>query len=297
MSKTLAKPLPKHPLPPPAFLQLPDARLAYWTRGQQGTPVLLIMGFLVSGSAWAHQIPALARRHRVAWFDNRGCGLTESPSGFYSTAQLAADALRLMDHLGWERAHITGVSMGGMIAQELALQSLDRVRSLALIATHAGGIRNLLPPLGGIARFLHARLSGASRTATMARLLFPDPFLRHCDPAWLATTMERDFGTTRPLLQRLSQLAAVVRHRTHDRLSQLESLPILIVRPGQDLLVRPQASDTLARALPDAAVLDLPQAGHGVIRQCHRQLNAALLEHYAKADAAAAHGQQTGKPG
>jgi pimeloyl-ACP methyl ester carboxylesterase len=244
------------------------------------------MGFSVPGAAWAHQVPALARNHRVAWFDNRGSGRSEAASGFYSMVDLATDALHLLDRLHWERAHITGVSMGGMIAQELALLAPDRVRSLALIATHPGGLGHLLPPSRGVARFFAARLRGASRAEAMAHLLFPDPFLRHCDHVWLSAVLERDFGYARPLPQRLSQLAAVLRHRSLGRLPRLASIPTLVVRPGQDLLVRPEGSDAIASALPKARLLNLPQAGHGVIRQCHRQLNTALLTHYAEADAA-----------
>ncbi|MCA9537524.1 MAG: alpha/beta fold hydrolase, partial [Myxococcales bacterium] len=130
-----------------------DVELAYEVAGAAGSPVLLIMGFSVPGRAWSGQVPALAERHRVAWFDNRGVGNTQARPGWYSMRLLADDARRLLDHLDWPTAHIVGVSMGGMIAQELAVTVPDRVRSLTLIATHAGGVRARTPTWRGLMRF------------------------------------------------------------------------------------------------------------------------------------------------
>ena len=118
-------------------LELDGARLYYETTGETGTPVLLIMGFAVPMTMWGAQVPALAERHRVIAFDNRGAGKTTARPGLYTMRGFADDAVRLLDHLGVERAHVTGVSMGGMIAQELALGHRDRVLSLSLVATQS----------------------------------------------------------------------------------------------------------------------------------------------------------------
>lgn len=267
----------------PQRAEIRGAKLAYGIRGKTGEPVLLIMGYSLPGHAWVHQIPALARHHRVVWYDNRGSGSTEARAGVHSMVELAEDALALMDHLGWERAHITGVSMGGMIAQELALRWRERVMSLTLIATHAGGGWRSLPALRGPARFLYGRVRGRGFSDLIPELLFPTEFLAACDEEWLAGVMQAEFGKRPPLPQRLSQVAALLRHDTRDRLRQLEGLPTLIVKPALDVLVRPTASDDLQRRIPGSRLLVFPDAGHGLIRQCHRRLNAALLEHYAGA--------------
>src|SRR5262245_40350600 len=98
-----------------------DAELYFEHAGETGTPVLLLTGWAVGGGVWEYQVPALAPRHRVAWLDNRGAGKTTAPTRAWTTAEMARDALALMDHLGWPDAHIVGASMGGMIAQEIAL--------------------------------------------------------------------------------------------------------------------------------------------------------------------------------
>jgi pimeloyl-ACP methyl ester carboxylesterase len=250
--------------------------------------VLLVMGYGVPGRAWVHQVPALSREHRVAWYDHRGCGATEAAPGAYDMALLAGDACRLLDHLGWDRAHLVGVSMGGMVSQELALAHPDRLLSLTLIATHPGGPRARLPGLRGSIGFLRANTARTRqrRFEALKRLLFPEPFLARCDPQWLDDVLQADFGRRVPALLRLSQLAAVMRHDTRDRLHRLGDIPTLIVKPGQDLLVRPSQSDLLARLIPNARLLTFPDAGHGVVRQCHAELNPALLLHFARAEAA-----------
>jgi pimeloyl-ACP methyl ester carboxylesterase len=259
--------------------------LAYDTAGDRGAPVLLLMGYTVPGRAWVHQIPTLAEHHRVAWYDHRGCGDTAAEPGAYTMALLAGDARRLLDHLGWDRVHVVGVSMGGMVGQELALRWPARVRSLALIATHAGGLRNRLPPIEGLATVLRA-LPGPppERRRGLERMLFPDAFLARCDRGWLDRIVRDDFGRPIHPKFRLSQLAAIWRHDTRSRLEALGAIPTLVVKPALDKLVSPEACAHLSRRIPGARLLTYPDAGHGVIRQCAPQLNSDLLDHFAAAD-------------
>src|SRR4029434_10952353 len=93
----------------------------HYVESGSGDPLLMIMGFGGDHQAWAFQVPALAEGYRVITFDNRGAGQSEGPDVAYSTAMMADDAVGLLDVLRIERAHVLGVSMGGMIAQELAL--------------------------------------------------------------------------------------------------------------------------------------------------------------------------------
>lgn len=265
----------------------PGVRLAYDTAGDDGAPVLLIMGYTVPGSAWVHQIPTLSEHHRVAWYDHRGCGDTRAAPGPYTMALLAGDAVRLLDHLGWVTAHIVGVSMGGMVAQELALGWPERVKTLSLIATHAGGLRSRLPPLAGVKGFLRANLGPrGERLKSLERLLFPDAFLASCDRQWLQRVLLNDFGRPIPTRYRLSQLAAVMCHDTRDRLERLRAFPTLVVKPALDKLVSPAACEQLGWRIPGARLVVYPDAGHGVIRQSAAQLNHDLLDHFATAQTA-----------
>ncbi|MCB9786578.1 MAG: alpha/beta fold hydrolase [Deltaproteobacteria bacterium] len=272
-----------------AHLDLDDARIYYETHGEGGSPVLLIMGFAVPSTLWAAQVPALSERHRVVTFDNRGAGKSEAPVGLYTMRGFAEDAIRLLDHLGLERAHVTGVSMGGMIAQELALRHRDRVRSLCLVATHAGGLRSAVPPLRGLSLFARSHLGDRrDRIRHLRRLLYTDSFLASQDGPRLERDLREALGETPPGGHRAAQLGAILRHRTGTRLGALAGLPTLIVKPADDILVAPRHSDRLHRLIPGSRLLEIADAGHGVLGQHAERLNEALLTHYARADRAQA---------
>ncbi len=259
-------------------------RLSFDRAGDHGTPVLLIMGFGMPGRAWMSQVPALSEHHRVAWFDNRGVGESDVPAGPYTMKEMAGDAVSLLDHLAWDDAHVVGVSMGGMIAQELALRHRARVRSLALIATHAGGWNALLPTWKGLQLFLRAnRASGPERVDMLSKLLYTDEFRMSPEIEHLHAEMLENVATPAATRGRLAQFAAVARHRTAPRLLRLSEVPTLIIQPLQDVLIRPSESDRLRRLIPHADFRSFP-AGHGLIRQCADSVNAALLEHFHKVD-------------
>ncbi len=263
------------------------ARLAYGRSGEHGSPVLLLMGFAMPGRAWVHQVPTLAKRHQVAFYDHRGAGNTEAPTGAYTMSLLASDAVRLLDHLGWDTAHVVGVSMGGMVAQHVALEHPERLRSLSLIVTHPGGLRFQPPAALGLYRFAEVNLAKSldDRLAALERLLFPQEFLRSCDRDWLRGVLRRDFDSRINGKKRASQMAAVLRHDTRRRLPELGRHSTLVVQAGQDILIRPAASDALHRGIPGSRLLCFPEAGHGIIRQSAPRLNQALLDHFAAAEA------------
>lgn len=269
--------------------------------GVGGLPVLLIMGFMMPGRAWRLVLPHLGPREACT-FDNRGAGDSEVPAGPYSMTMMAGDARGLLDHLGWPRAHVVGVSMGGMIAQHLALSAPERLASLSLIATHAGGLSHLLPPARGLRPFfeanllaslgrslsrlspgLHGRLA-RQRYAALSRLLFGEDYLRSNDPEALAALLRHDFEPPPPEAGRKGQLAAVLRHRTAGRLHTLADIPTLIVRAPEDRLIDPRHSDALAAAIPSARLVSLDGAGHGLIRQVPERLGGLLAGHFEVAE-------------
>ncbi|MBL8783344.1 MAG: alpha/beta fold hydrolase [Deltaproteobacteria bacterium] len=273
------------------FAQLGDLRMAYDLHGPDAPPpgrlpVLFVMGFGLSGRVWRFVLPEVPDR-RLVTFDNRGAGQTDAPRGPYRMAQLARDALALMDHLGLGRVHLVGVSMGGMVAQEMALADTARFASLTLIATHPGGPAHRLPPPAGIWHFLGANFARSQqrRLDAVARLLFPKAFRTEIGPEWLHRVLAEDFTPPAPAAGRKGQLAAVMRHDTRRRLPSLAGLPTLVIKPLQDKLVAPSGSDRLARMIPGARKLELPDAGHGLIRQKASTLGEALRAHFAAAEA------------
>src|ERR1700686_1005878 len=121
-----------------AFVENQGARI-YWDEQGQGEPVLLIMGLGYPSAMWYRTRPALASHYRTIALDNRGAGQSDTPPGPYSIRLMASDAAAVLEAAGSESAHVFGVSMGGMIAQEFALQYPQRVLSLILGCTAAGG--------------------------------------------------------------------------------------------------------------------------------------------------------------
>ena len=267
---------------------LAGLKMAYELHGEDTgrPPAVLVMGFGLPGRVWRYLLPELTPERRVITFDNRGAGLTDAPPGPYRMAEMAADTLRLLDHLGLDRVHLVGVSMGGMVSQEIALADRTRLRSLALMATHPGGVRTRIPRAAGLWHVLSANTARTSprRLRAVARLLFPRQFREQVGEEWMLRVLGEDFAAPASKHGRRGQLAAVLRHDTRSRLPQLADLPTLIIKPERDLLIHPRCSEVLHRAIPGSTILRFADAGHGLIRQKGPELGEALRSHFARAD-------------
>jgi len=249
--------------------------------------VLFIMGFGMPGGVWAPQVDELQRNHRCCHFDHLGVGESDRGPFLRTIPAMADDAVRILDDLSWDRAHVVGVSMGGMIAQELALRSADRCRTLTLIATHGGAPVASLPTRKGMLLFLQGLFGGRKRRLrSLPRLLYPEEFLASLGSTALRSHLDARLGHPPPLRTVLGQLYAVWRHSTESRLPQID-LPTLLVRPGKDILIRPTQTDRLAERIPRARVLRFDDAGHGVTFQKAAELNTALRAHFAAHDSQA----------
>jgi len=256
--------------------------LAYQTFGEKGPPVLFMMGFGMPGAVWGPQVDELQQDHRCVHYDHLGVGESDRGPFLRTIPAMADDAVRILDDLSWDRAHVVGVSMGGMIAQELALRSADRCQSLTLVATHGGAPVASLPTLRGMRFFIQGLFGGQkNRMRSLPRLLYPDEFLESIGPKAIRSHLDVRLGHPPALRTVLGQLYAVWRHSTESRLSQIQS-PTLLVRPGKDILIRPTQTDRLAERIPNAQVLRFDDAGHGVTFQKAAELNAALRDHFAQ---------------
>jgi pimeloyl-ACP methyl ester carboxylesterase len=270
------------------YADLPDARVHYDSIGTTGSPVLLVMGFGVPGHMWGHQIAALSPHHRVAWFDNAGAGgatrrVRRRP---LSMRDLGRHGVAVMDALGWDRAHVVGVSMGGMIAQEIALSFNDRVRSLSLVVTHPGGVRHVIPSPRSLLAFGRGFLGPrAGRARVLERLIFPEEYLASVDVAPLRAALRDHVVSAGSGADRLLQIAAILTHRASSRLPALADTPTLIVKASLDRLVRPSSSHRLHALIPNSRLVEFKDAGHAVLHQCADRLNGVLLDHFATVDA------------
>src|SRR6267142_4855618 len=153
-----------------AFINNQGARI-YWDEQGEGEPVLLIMGLGYPSDMWYRTRPLLDARYRTIALDNRGVGRSDMPPGPYPIALMASDAAAVLDAGGIESAHVYGVSMGGMIAQEFTLQYPERVRSLILGCTAAGGPQAVRADQE-VVEFLMARTNQSQEAAAEASVPF-----------------------------------------------------------------------------------------------------------------------------
>ncbi len=259
-----------------------EPRIAFESSGLAGPRILMVMGFGMRGAVWLPQVQDLQRDHTLAWFDNRGIGESEPTPPRFGMVDLAADALRVADQLGWSDFHLVGVSLGGMVSQELALLAPERVRSLTLIATHAGGPLGILPTLRGLYHWINAAFGPQLRRVEhLTRLLYPASFLATVNPEELRARMQLQVGRKPPTRTALRQLVAVIRHDTRLRLRAIRP-PTLVIQPKGDLLVRPFHSALLHAAIPGARLVAIEDAGHGLTFHAAAAVNAAIRDHIAR---------------
>jgi 3-oxoadipate enol-lactonase len=232
-------------------------KIAWEARGA-GEPVLLIHGLGYARWGWEPVAEPLARRFRLLLFDNRGIGESEIPPGPYTAAAMAEDAAAVLDEAGVERAHVVGTSLGGMIAQELALARPERVAKLVLACTTPGGAgafplpeqtlaliaeASSLPQDVAIRRFVENALAPGAPQELVDRIVAyrlaspPDP------AGWAA------------------QAAAGMFFDAFDRVERIAA-PTLVVHGTADGVVDPRNADLLAERIPGARLELFPGTGH-----------------------------------
>jgi len=250
------------------FLDRGDVRLHYRLSGR-GVPVLLIQGVGVVGGAWQPQIDYLASsNYATLVFDNRGIGRSLPCRGPITIEAMAEDTKSLMDHLKWDSAHIVGHSMGGVIAQQLALSHPTRVRSLSLLCTFARGKEAARPMPWVLWMSLRTRIgSRPMRRRAFLEMLIPKDDLPAEDQDALASEIGgligRDLATNPPIL--FKQLRAMARHDCFSRLRELAGIPTVVLSAEHDRIALPRFGRSLADAVPGAQFEQIPAASHGVI--------------------------------
>ena len=234
-----------------------DAKLYYEIHGQ-GDPLLMIQGWGMDISGWQNIIYPLSKVFQVIVFDNRGTGRSEVTPGDYTTRQLADDAAALLDHLKIESAHVLGWSMGGMIAQELALAYPDKVNRLILSASSARvNEKSSFIAWANIEAIARGELETAVNW--QLSLCFSNALL--ANEALLAEVKHRTLNPPYPVTLDglISQYAAVV---SHDRRRQLGSItsPTLVLGAREDGIIDMGQVEALAREIPNSQLRMLPGA-------------------------------------
>jgi aminoacrylate hydrolase len=251
-----------------------------------GEAVLLIQGAGAPGRAWKPQVLGLRSAYRVVSFDNRGVGQSSPLCEPLSIELMARDALALAEHLGIDRFHLVGHSMGGLIAQALALHVPERLRSLALLCSFAHGAEGSRLKPGMLAPVLRSRI-GTRRLRRQAflELVFPKAFLDARDREVFAEEQSELFGhdlADQPaIIQR--QLEAMSRFDMRPRLAELHAIPTLVLAGELDLIAPPSSARALVAVLSRARFLELPGAGHALPIQLSDDVNTLLAQHFAGA--------------
>ena len=234
----------------------------YWESHGEGAPLLIISG--VGGSTWSYveSIAAWSPHFRVLVFDNMGAGLSSKPDRPYTIPEMADHAVAVLNGAEAERAYVVGLSMGGMIAQELALRHPARVCGLVLGCTHCGGSGRIPPAPEVIRRFADNQgLSPEEIVEKNLRLLITEEFWQSGSESLQRYRERQLMAPIQPDYALQQQLEAIRRFDTCNRLADIRA-PTLIFTADRDLLVPPENGRVLASGIPGAEIKELINSGH-----------------------------------
>lgn len=243
---------------PVSVLERPDGARIWWTSEGDGEPVVLVMGLAYPSDMWFRVAPALAKEHRVLRLDNRGAGRTgDVPGAPYSVETMASDVLAVLDEAGETSAHVIGASMGGLIAQEIALTAPEKVRSLVLACTHPGTAHAVWDPEA--LALLTNRANLTPRQAAEASIPF------NYAAGTPRERMEEDWAVRLPLAcTPAGYLAQVQGSSAWSGLERLPSLrvPTLVVHGAGDRLVPAENGRRIAQEVLGAELVIIADANH-----------------------------------
>ena len=255
----------------------------HWESFGEGPAVLLIAGQGMTVDGWWSTIPALERSFRVIAFDHRDTGGSSQLFWPYSVAQMAQDAVAVLDAAGEQRAHVYGISLGSLVAQEVALRHPERVQSLVLGASSAGGFAAYKPPPTSFAQtfLLRAGAMGPEEAEWAAVPYTYSETTRQLHSERIGADIARRLASPPEALAYLHQAAAVGTHDAYERLNQI-SAPTLVVHGEQDVFIPPANALVLAERIPGAQLKLWPDAGHMYIidePRADREIARLLVNH------------------
>jgi 3-oxoadipate enol-lactonase len=251
----------------------------YYEVHGEGEPLLLIMGLAHNSLSWKKSLPYLAAHYKVIVFDNRGTGRSSKPETPYSIELMAEEAKSVLDAAGVEAAHVYGISMGGMIAQRLALNFSDRVKSLILGCTSPGGINQVQPDTDVIMTLL----SGASIPTTPLEeawasvpILYSTYFIEnHRDS--IAEHIETMIEIPTPAHGFMQQLQACLAHDTYEQLDKIK-IPALIIHGDADRLIPVENGKMLENRIKDSELYIVQGAGHLYMTEAQKAVDDIVID-------------------
>lgn len=247
-------------------IRVGDVDICYRVKGI-GDPLVMIMGLTANMDWWDPELlDELSSRYRLLVFDNRGAGRTDAPEGELIIEQFANDTAGLMEAVGIDHANVLGVSMGGMIAQELVLNHPEKVDKLILCATFCGGEEAVFADREVLMKMVDRSGTPEQQVRKTMTLLFPEGWLEEHEDYY------QDFFrrySIAPVTEEnaMRQFMATVKFSTYDRLPTVQK-PTLIACGTEDVIIPPENSRIIAERIPEARLVEFEGAGHGFINQC-----------------------------
>jgi len=277
-------------------IEVNDIYIYYEIHGE-GKPLLLIEGLGYSSWMWFKQIPAFSKEYKVIVFDNRGVGNTDKPNSEYAIQMMADDAAGLLKALGLDSAYILGASMGGFIAEELALKYPDMVKSLVLVSTSFGGknsmpiasnlwnsfvkLWGLVPDVlqfsgkGSVPMINSFGLTPEKRIRYGLSLAFTSEYFKtHTEEVdrivgWRLNNLQPSYAWDRQLMAGMNFDAA-------DRVSRIKA-PTLVLTGSDDRVVSSESSKRLAEEIPNSRFITLEGTGHLLFIEQPEEFNKMVL--------------------
>jgi pimeloyl-ACP methyl ester carboxylesterase len=247
------------------FVKVNDIKIYYEIYGE-GFPLVMIMGLGADLNWWTPEIIEPFSQHfKVIIFDNRGAGRTDKPEMSYSIKQFADDTVGLMDALDIKKAHVSGVSMGGMIAQEIALNYPERVEKLILNSTHCGGSKQKLPSDDVLEKMADPpEMTPEEFVNEIIPLIYTEDFIKK-NPQFIESYKKRLLNTPIPIDSYRRQIQAIASFNTGMRLKKINT-PTLILQGKEDILVPPENANILAKRIANSRAVLFDNAAHALFQ-------------------------------
>jgi pimeloyl-ACP methyl ester carboxylesterase len=258
------------------FADVNNVRLFHTEQGT-GDPLLCIMGLASDSQGWTLQLEAFAEQYRAIVFDNRDVGRSSMCDGDYGIADLADDAVALADHLGLERFHLLGISLGSCVAQRVALAIPDRIRTLTLAATWAGTTAAYSEMRARVWEREVRRSTTEEWLEEMMLLTLSENVFETEEGVETMKRMALENPHPQPTEALIRQIRSMSHHDVRDRLPELK-MPVHVIAGDRDLLIPPWKSEEVAEYVENATFTVLRGIGHSMNLERAEQFNAAVLD-------------------
>ncbi|WP_404787893.1 alpha/beta fold hydrolase [Altericista sp. CCNU0014] len=249
----------------------------YYEVHGSGEPVVLIHGLSMDSSTWFNQVPVLSQNYKVVVFDNRGVGQTDAPNKDYSTEMMADDAVALLKFLNVDNAHILGFSMGGMIAQIIALKYPELVKSLLLNATATQFPAKAKHLIQTWLRMLNENVSLETRIREGFLWGYTNEFFEDDERVTASVNLAIDRPHLLSTRGFAGQVAALMKHDTRSQISHI-SVPTLVLIGEDDTFIPRKFSEELAARIPKAELVVLERGGHNCWIEFPGLFNQAVMQ-------------------